>query len=295
MASFRGHPVSKAMTECGAQGSNKMTTAKHFAELIAARLHQEIEQSRASWLALPKDRARHVIIDRLLPDDLAQAIAADFPKSGDFWRQLNSFRERKKTFAKLDALDSTIANITDAFHQPNVLEAIETLTGMVDLEADPSLYAGGISLMQQGDFLNPHIDNSHDGERHRYRRLNLLYYVSPSWVATNGGNLELWDKNVIEPLEITSKFNRLVVMETNKTSWHSVNPVTADASRCCVSNYYFSKTSPDGSDYHHITSFLGRPDQTMRRFFGRIDNFGRQLVASTLGVTRGKHLGRGIK
>ena len=272
-----------------------MASVEHFSELIADRLQQESDRVRTEWSTLPSDRARHFVVDNLLPDDIANSVAEKFPKNGGFWRQLNSFRERKKTFAKLDELDSIIANITDAFHQSNVLSAIEALTAMPDLEADPSLYAGGISLMQQGDFLNPHIDNSHDGDRQRYRRLNLLYYVSPNWAAQNGGNLELWDKHVTAPLEITSSFNRLVVMETDKTSWHSVNPVTANASRCCVSNYYFSKTSPDGSSYHHVTSFLGRPDQMMRRAVGRIDNFGRQVVASTLGVTRGKHLGRGVK
>ncbi len=272
-----------------------MASVEHFSNLIADRLQQQSKRIRAEWSALPTDRARHFVVDNLLPDDLAHEVAEKFPTHGDFWRQLNSFRERKKTFAKLDALDSVIASITDAFHHSTILEAVEALTDMNDLEADPSLYAGGISLMQRGDFLNPHIDNSHDADRNRYRRVNLLYYISPNWVTDNGGNLELWDESVTEPLEVTSRFNRLVVMETNKTSWHSVNPVVADASRCCVSNYYFSKTSPDGSDYHHVTSFLGRPDQTVRRAVGRVDNFARQFVASTLGITRGKHLGRGTE
>ena len=32
-------------------------------------------------------------------------------------------------------------------------------------------------------------------------------------------------------------------METNKTSWHSVDPVMSEVRRCCVSNYYFSEHS----------------------------------------------------
>ena len=35
--------------------------------------------------------------------------------------------------------------------------------------------------MFEGDFLNPHVDNSHDANREKYRRLNLLFYVSPDW------------------------------------------------------------------------------------------------------------------
>ena len=263
-----------------------------IANLIAERLTQDGEKLTNAWALSPEGRARHVAIDGLLPDDLARTIADNFPTSGAFWRQLNSFRESKKTFAKLGALHPVLAQVTDAFHEPQVIEKISDITGMVNLEADPSLYAGGLSLMQEGDFLNPHIDNSHDAERTRYRRLNLLYYVSPEWTAEHGGNLELWDRRVTTPLEITSRYNRLVLMETNKTSWHSVNRVRKDASRCCVSNYYFSAASPTGADYHHVTSFLGRPEQPARRLLGRLDNAGRQFVASTLGMTRGKHLRR---
>lgn len=121
--------------------------------------------------------------------------------------------------------------------------------------------------MAKDHFLNPHLDNSHDKDRERYRVLNLLYYVSPDWKYENGGNLELWPngpKN--KQITIESKFNRLVVMITNKHSWHSVSPVLVNQSRCCVSNYYFSKVSPENQDYFHVTSFRGRPEQKLRDF-----------------------------
>lgn len=219
-------------------------------------------------------------------------IHAAFPQEQTIWFQRNSFRERKKTFAKLDAVNPVIGAITDAFQQNDVLEAIAAVTQVNGLEADPELYAGGISLMSKADFLNPHIDNSHDAHRTRYRRLNLLYYVSPDWCAEYGGNFELWDDKVERPKLIVSKYNRLLVMETNRASWHSVNPVRVDKNRCCVSNYYFSKNSPESRDYYHVTSFLGRPGQTVRRFVGRIDNFVRQSIAVTFEMSRGKSLSR---
>ena len=151
--------------------------------------------------------------------------------------------------------------MTDAFHTPAVLEGVRTATRLDGLEAHPSLYAGGISMMEMGDFLNPHIDNSHDAPRRRHRRSNLLYYISPDWQLSDGGDFELWNTGVTTPKVIQCAFNRLVVMETTRTSWHSVQPVTADRPRCCVSNYYFSQRSPEQRDYYHVTSFLGRPDQ----------------------------------
>ena len=145
-------------------------------------------------------------------------------------------------------------------------------------------------MMFPGDFLNPHIDNSHDGDRQRYRRLNLLYYVSPDWKIENGGNFELWNDERLNQKTLTALANRLVVMETNKISWHSVSQVQTDRPRCCVSNYYFSKISPDTSDYFHVTSFTGRPEEKIKRIVGFADNALRNLVSKTLKTGRGKHL-----
>lgn len=70
--------------------------------------------------------------------------------------------------------------------------------------------------MAHKNYLNPHLDNSHDAERERWRVLNLLYYVTPDWHLGDGGHLELWlDGPKKVPLHIESKFNRLVVMATH--------------------------------------------------------------------------------
>lgn len=266
-------------------------TCESLAALIATRLQQDPAALRDAW-EQKTQHPRAFILDDLLPTDIAMMILQAFPDNGPLWRRLDTFRERKKTFAKLDKLEPVIADITDAFHDPAVIDAVAGITGINALEADPSLYAGGISMMSKGDFLNPHLDNSHDAGRSRYRRLNLLYYITPDWTSSCGGNFELWDRKVTTPREIISRFNRLVVMETNKTSWHSVNPVRADEPRRCVSNYYFSMQSPNDDEYYHVTSFLGRPEQTGRRLYGRIDNALRQSVASLLKISRGKHLSR---
>lgn len=278
--------------------SNKRAAAidaATFARHVADHLHADAPALRQQWLHPEGTPTRYFIVDNLLNDDLAARVQAAFPQKASIWYQYDSFRERKKTFAKLEAVDPLIAAITDAFHQNAVLEAVTAITGLDGLESDPELYAGGISMMGKGDFLNPHIDNSHDAPRRRYRRLNLLYYISPDWSEANGGNFELWDSKVLQPKVITSRYNRLVVMETNRYSWHSVNPVVVDRNRCCISNYYFSQRSPEAKDYYHVTSFVGRPHQKLARLWGRVDNFARQWIAVNLKVSRGKSLTRHAK
>lgn len=258
--------------------------------IVLKKIKKEEDVITKSWTIPEGTSTRHFYIDNLLPDELANAIYAAFPKDGDNFYKRKSFRERKSTFANLAESSPILSDITKVFQLPEIIEEISHITSMKMLEADPSLYAAGLSMMFNGDFLNPHIDNSHDGNRKRYRRLNLLYYVTPNWALDDGGNFELWDNNVKNQKTIVSKFNRLVVMETNDKSWHSVSPVTANNPRCCVSNYYFSEISPNGSEYFHVTSFTGRPEEHGKRILGVVDNFLRNTVSKVLKIGRGKGL-----
>lgn len=215
--------------------------------------------------------SRFAVLDNVLPAKDVERIHAAFPAVSEM-RLMSSFRERKYTSKALDRMGGIIRDAVFSFQSPEVLEAVSRITGMRGLIADPLLYAGGISAMTEGQFLNPHIDNSHDMTRAYYRRINVLFYVTPNWSAENGGNLELWDRSVRQPTEIPSLFNRLVIMETNRVSWHSVNPVRRPGTRCCVSNYYFSEESPEAYEYFHVTSFSARPEQPLARLRASADN-----------------------
>lgn len=221
--------------------------------------------------------ARHCVIDNLLPEDLALKIYQAFPAT-DQMRQMKSFRERKYTFKQLEQSPSILRDITFAIQDHKVVAMVEKITRIANQVPDASLYAGGISTMVKGDYLNPHLDNSHDAKLMHYRTMNLLYYVTPAWQPEYGGNLELWDAEVKQAVMIPSLFNRLVLMETNRRSWHSVNPVTYDGARCCVSNYYFSKSSPENQPYFNVTSFSARPEQKIRRVLASCDNWMRMTI-----------------
>lgn len=257
-------------------------------KLIVDKLSSLSHDIQRQWENPTGTTTRHFVVDDLLPEDVAASIYGAFPKDANGFYNRESFREKKRTSAHLDQFEPILGEITHAFQAPAVIELVSELVGFTEIEPDPSLYAGGLSMMFKGDFLNPHIDNSHDGKRDRYRRLNLLYYVSPGWRLENGGNFELWDEDRKTPKTLVSAFNRLVVMETNKTSWHSVSPVQIDAPRCCVSNYFFSKISPDETEYFHVTSFTGRPEETGKRVLGVVDNALRNTVSKALKFGRGK-------
>jgi len=257
-------------------------------DLICARLESSLPQLTAEFQASAgRVGVRHVVVDDLLPVDIAERIAAAFPATSQM-RLMDSFRECKYTSKDFDRFDPVMADITFALQDPRVIELVGRITGIQEQIPDASLYAGGLSAMVKGHHLGPHIDNSHEVSRRYYRTLNLLYYVTPDWALEKGGNLELWDRGVRNNVTIVSRFNRLAIMETTPTSWHSVSRVVAEGTRCCVSNYYFSPRSPTGKDYFNVTSFSARPEQPLLRLLAKVDNGLRMAVRAVVPQGLGK-------
>ena len=269
-----------------------MNKTAEISNLIYNKIFSKKDILGKEWIKPIGTNTKHCVIDNLLPNELCMNIYNSFPKDLSNFYKRKSFREKKRTSANMDLYNQIINNCLYAFQDKKVLNIISEITNIPNLDPDEKLYAGGISAMQKGDYLNPHIDNSHDSERLKYRRLNLLYYVTPRWNIKNGGNFELWDKNVKIPKVIVSNFNRLIIMETTKRSWHSVNKVVFNSTRFCISNYYFTKTAPlkTKGNYFHVTSFTGRPGESFKRGYGKIDNVLRNTISKTLKFGRGKTL-----
>lgn len=247
--------------------------------LILKRLSESKDELKQQFsLTHPIKVARHFTVDNMLPEHIAHHIYADFPQPKKM-RQLSSFGELKLKYSHIKNTSILIQSLQSAIQNPQVVAIIEEITGIQNQVPDTTQHAGGISALLKGHYINPHLDNSHDIDKKHYRTVNVLYYVSPNWSLENGGNYELWDESVTNRMIVPSLFNRLLVMETNRRSWHAVNPVQCNSPRCCVFNYYFSQQSPEGEDYFHGASsiffnplFKARPEQKLRRQLARIRN-----------------------
>lgn len=253
-----------------------------IASHIVSRLQAERDAMAAQWrqpLAV-----KSCVIDNLVPEALLAAIHTVFPAPEGMMLK-RSFRENKRVAAQMDCYDPLLEEIIYAFQDDAVVNLVADITGLVDLEPDTELYAGGISAMGKGAYLRPHLDNSHDRNQDRYRVLNLLFYVTPGWTEADGGALQLWDDGPGgAPRTIASLPNRLVIMQTDRRSWHSVNEVLKDGVRCCVSNYYFSQTSPEDRAYFHATSFRPEHASGLRDMAMRADNALRTAILSLTGA-----------
>lgn len=248
-------------------------------ELIVAKLNDNKTYLKNEFnFKHPHNVARHFAVDHLLPEDLAEKIYKEFP-SPKKMRTLSSLGELKLKYNHSKHTSPLLQELHFAIQDRKVIDVIEEITNIKNQVPDPFDNSGGISTLLKGHYINPHLDNSHDLKKKLYRTVNLLYYVSPNWKIENGGNYELWDEKIENRILVPSLFNRLLVMETNTTSWHAVNPVLVDARRCCVFNYFFSDDSPEGRNYFHSASsiffnplFKARPEQKFRRMMARIKN-----------------------
>ena len=263
---------------------------KQIAERIASRLKEEKERL-ANEFASTRSDIGYFALDDVLSEKFVKQIYSSFPIVSETV-QKKSIRESKYVGYQMNKFDPILEELIYSFQEPEIVDVISEICQIPKLEPDEYLYAGGISLMKHKNFLNPHLDNSHDKDRNKWRVLNLLYYVTPDWQLENGGNLELWPDGVKEdPITITSKFNRLVVMATHQKSWHSVSPVNVEKVRCCVSNYYFSEQPLLDSDTFHVTTFTGRPEEKTKSILLKADGILRGGLRKIFkkGIKENKH------
>lgn len=262
-----------------------------LANLIFDKLNSEKEQLKFQFRN-SNSGIGYFFIDDVLPVEIAAKIGAAFPEPVQMVLK-KSLRENKYVAAQMNLYHPLLEEIVYAFQDKRIVDIIGEICNIKHPIPDENLYAGGISLMGNKQFLNPHLDNSHDKDRNLWRVLNLLYYVTPDWEEAYGGNLELWPNGLdAEQITIHSKFNRLAVMETHNKSLHSVSPVVFDGYRRCVSNYYFSHSPLLESDTFHVTSFRGRPENKFSDLVLRTDTFIRMTLRKVFkkGIKENPHV-----
>ncbi|WP_395061964.1 2OG-Fe(II) oxygenase [Flavobacterium sp.] len=248
-----------------------------LASLIFDKINKNKDSLNAHFLKT-KSEIGYFFLDDLLPNEISLKIHKVFPEYSKMVLK-KSIREDKYVASQMNLYNPLLEEIIFSFQEKKIVDLIAEICEIKEAIPDENLYAGGISMMGKNQFLNPHLDNSHDKDRESWRVLNLLFYVTPNWNIEYGGNLELWPNGLKEKqVTIHSKFNRLIVMATHNNSMHSVSPVTFDGFRCCISNYYFSKKPLLETDSFHVTSFRGRPENKFSDAILQIDTWARMAI-----------------
>jgi hypothetical protein len=213
-----------------------------------------------------------VKIEDFLEPDVAKSIAASYPRFEDALEKGETFKtvnqRRKVQITRSELFPTPIANLNSALASTEFLRNLSFITGIQNILADPQLDGGGIHITGPGGRLDVHVDFNYIEDRQLHRRANLLLYLNPVWEETWGGHIQLWDKDVKQcEAAFAPAFNRCVIFETSRTSYHGVTPISESAPfpRQSFATYYYTReASADWDGSIHNTVFKARPEEHIR-------------------------------
>jgi hypothetical protein len=200
----------------------------------------------------------HAVIDNFLDLQWAKKALSVFPNQySDIWldwKIRDTVHQPKKQglghASRLVNVSPYLQNILFAFNSYPFLSFLEKLTGIAKLLPDPHFHGGGLHQILSGGKLSIHTDFNDLRSLDIYRRINVLFYLNEDWEAGYEGNLELWDENVQSCIRsIAPIFNRLVIFNTNKKSFHGhpipLNTPPGITRKSIALYYYTAKPAPD--------------------------------------------------
>jgi hypothetical protein len=130
------------------------------------------------------------------------------------------------------------------------------LTGIEDLQPDPTLGGGGLHEISRGGFLKMHVDFNAHKNTGMPRLLNMLYFLNKDWQEEWGGNIELWDWDTGEMVHSFSPiFNRVVIFLCSEKSLHGhPTPLECphDRTRKGAAIYYYGSKKFEGKRHTTI-------------------------------------------
>jgi Rps23 Pro-64 3,4-dihydroxylase Tpa1-like proline 4-hydroxylase len=192
----------------------------------------------------------HVVLDGLFPDDLLDGVVSVFPRADDpAWSRFENPQEKKLgNYRRLMDTNERIQRFLAALNSPEMLDFLETLTGIDGLIPDPYFSGGALHQIVPGGFLEVHADFNWHPRLKLDRRLNVLIYLNHDWKQEYGGALELWSRDMSGPEKaVLPLFNRTVVFSTTDSSFHGhPHPLACPEpmTRKSVSLYYYSNGRP---------------------------------------------------
>ncbi len=210
----------------------------------------------------------HTVIDRLFPDDVLDALIAEYPDpNSTAWKRYAAPMERKLEAQGRAIFGPVARSLVSAMSSETMLRFLETLTGIRGLLPDPWLHGAGFHQIERGGYLKIHADFNVHYHHHLHRRLNVLLYLNRDWLPEYGGHLELWNATMSRcEQRIAPLFNRLAIFSTSSTSFHGhPDPLTCPVGRARRSfalYYYTREPAPEAQAPHGTVWKLREGDPT---------------------------------
>jgi Rps23 Pro-64 3,4-dihydroxylase Tpa1-like proline 4-hydroxylase len=213
-------------------------------QTLLSLAQERAEGYRAAW-PFP-----HVVIDDLVPHDVARECEAEFDAvSRQRWQlYTDAGNTRKFELSDETQMGPATRQLVAQFNGRAMIAFLEALTGIEGLVGDPHLVGGGWHELGPGGFLRVHADFNFHPLLKLDRRINLLLYLNEGWEKGWGGELELWDAGMRERAQpIAPLLGRVVIFNTTDRSFHGNPNVVAcppERARRSLAFYYYSAGRP---------------------------------------------------
>lgn len=210
---------------------------------------------------------KHIVLDDFLPKLYAETALRHFPDPSSEvwfdWRGRETVHQSRKQgvghASRMTKLSPYIQNILQAFNSYPFLNFLEKLTGISKILPDPYFYGGGLHQILSGGKLAVHTDFNDHHRLNLYRCINVLFYLNKGWKQEYNGNLELWTEDLQKcEQSIMPIFNRLVIFNTNKKSFHG-HPLPlktpSHITRKSMAFYYYTALPSTNEKYDDNTDW----------------------------------------
>lgn len=217
--------------------------------------------------------SKHIIIENFLESSYAEKISQNYPTDFENWWCYNNPFEVKYTNDNINNMNKPIKDLFYILSSIELTNLFSKLSNIQDLEYDPYLHGAGLHAHPRYGRLDIHLDyEKHPILENKWRRLNIILYLSKEWKNEWNGETELWDKNLLEcKVKSYVKFNSAIIFQTNEISWHGLPEkimCPEGVYRKSLAYYYISpltrkhsknKIGDDGSGYRTKATFVKRP------------------------------------
>ena len=216
----------------------------------------------------------NICIDNFLDPAIALEIANSYPSFSDaksFGHVFNKVNERGKAqITDSDNFPVPVSKLYKALAGEEFLLNMQELSGIEDLKFDDTFSGGGMHMTSRSGILDVHVDFNQLKKIGMFRRLNILIYFNEKWESSWGGNIELWDKDVLKcEKSISPIMNRCLIFATSDHSFHGVTAVESPEgiSRNSFAIYLYTDISDTEANIRpHSTIFKARPDEKLKKY-----------------------------
>lgn len=216
----------------------------------------------------------HIVIDNFIQKDILNDVLNELLTFNDwsFDEGLTSFQVNKFYVPATDSDESMKKSLDiiknkapiafktlNYLYSDDVMNFMTTLTGIPNLQPDKSWFGAGIHKIVNDGRLAIHSDFNLNWKTNKYRRANLLLYLNKDWKDEYNGHLELWETDMSKcALKIAPIFNRAVIFNTDKTSYHGhTQPlnVPPGIARYSLALYYYSDVPPKNDEEQRFVTW----------------------------------------